>query len=95
MKYLLTPLKNENENAGGVQYPPPPVPTGNYYTDQEKNIPEASQPLIAKQRSQSSHSLEILKSIVYGGLMELVTSLSIVSSSAASHATTCESFFPI
>lgn len=27
--------------------------------------------------------------------MELVTSLSIVSSAAASHATTCESFFPI
>lgn len=86
---------NENKNAGGVQYPPPPLPTGKYYTDQEKNIPEARKRVIAKKRSQSSHSMEILKSIVYGGLMELVTSLSIVSSAAASHATTSESFFLI
>lgn len=36
----------------------------------------------------SSKSLEILKCIVYGGLIELITSLSIVSSAAASDATT-------
>lgn len=39
-----------------------------------------------------SKSLEIVKSIVYGGLMEFITSLSIVSSAAASGATTCKSF---
>ena len=35
-----------------------------------------------------SKSLEIVKSIVYGGLMEFITSLSIVTSAAASGATT-------
>ncbi|KAL8106593.1 hypothetical protein AgCh_023378 [Apium graveolens] len=35
-----------------------------------------------------SKSLEIVKSVVYGGLMEFITSLSIVSSAAASGATT-------
>ncbi|KAI5679948.1 hypothetical protein M9H77_01175 [Catharanthus roseus] len=74
--------------GGAVQFPPAeegPVPadpsqlTG-YLTD-------ATTPLIAKQE-QSSKSLEILKSIVYGGLTESITSLSIVSSAAASEATT-------
>ncbi|KAM7527428.1 hypothetical protein LguiB_030838 [Lonicera macranthoides] len=37
---------------------------------------------------QDSKSMEIVKSIVYGGLMELIASLSIVSSAAASGATT-------
>lgn len=72
--------------GAAVQSPPEqrPVPTEN---TQMENIPDASRPLIAK-RASSSRSLEILKSIVYGGLMELVASLSIVSSAAASHATT-------
>ena len=39
-----------------------------------------------------SKSLEILKSIVYGGLMEFITSLSIVTSAAASGTTTCKLF---
>lgn len=38
--------------------------------------------------TQGSKSVEILKSIVYGGLMESITSLSVVSSAAASDATT-------
>ncbi|XP_027114494.1 membrane protein of ER body 2-like [Coffea arabica] len=38
--------------------------------------------------SQSSRSLEIVRSIVYGGLMESIASLSVVSSAAASDATT-------
>nr|XP_027093175.1 membrane protein of ER body 2-like isoform X1 [Coffea arabica] len=39
-------------------------------------------------QSQSSRSLEIVRSIVYGGLMESIASLSVVSSAAASDATT-------
>lgn len=35
-----------------------------------------------------SKSAEVVKSIVYGGLTELITSLSVVSSAAASGATT-------
>lgn len=38
-----------------------------------------------------SNSLEILKCIVYGGLIQLITSLSVVSSAAASDATTSTS----
>ncbi|KAI3501530.1 hypothetical protein L1887_29401 [Cichorium endivia] len=40
---------------------------------------------------QDSTSLEILKSIVYGGLMEVIASLSIVASAAAANATTSKS----
>nr|XP_027114511.1 membrane protein of ER body-like protein isoform X2 [Coffea arabica] len=39
-------------------------------------------------QSPSSRSLEIVKSIVYGGMMESIASLSVVSSAAASDATT-------
>lgn len=39
---------------------------------------------------QDSTSFEILKSIVYGGLMEVIASLSIVASAAAGEATTCK-----
>ncbi|CDP03903.1 unnamed protein product [Coffea canephora] len=42
----------------------------------------------AETPSQSSRSLEIVRSIVYGGLMESIASLSVVSSAAASDATT-------
>ncbi|XP_071687655.1 uncharacterized protein [Rutidosis leptorrhynchoides] len=40
------------------------------------------------QRRQDSTSFEILKSIVYGGLMEVIASLSVVASAAAGDATT-------
>lgn len=52
--------------------------------------PGTTRPVITTE-SQSSRSVEILKSIVYGGLMESLASLSVVSSAAASEATTCES----
>ncbi|CAI9107400.1 OLC1v1006745C2 [Oldenlandia corymbosa var. corymbosa] len=48
---------------------------------QEETPPIATQP-------ENYRSLEIVKSIVYGGLMESIVSLSIVSSSAAANATT-------
>lgn len=73
--------------ASAAQFPPGErsVPTEHY--TQGENILDTTTPLIAK-RSQSSHSLEILKSIVYGGLMELIASLSIIASATACHATT-------
>ncbi|XP_057483836.1 membrane protein of ER body-like protein [Actinidia eriantha] len=49
-------------------------------TDESKPIPLVE--------TKGSKALEILKSIVYGGLMESITSLSVVSSAAASDATT-------
>ncbi|XP_057513869.1 uncharacterized protein LOC130795676 [Actinidia eriantha] len=49
-------------------------------TDASKTIPLGE--------TNGSKALEILKSIVYGGLMESITSLSVVSSAAASDATT-------
>lgn len=64
---------------------PPVVPQISPITDvfiSDVRIPET----IAQ--SQSSRSLEIVKSIVYGGLMESITSVSVVSSAAASDATT-------
>ncbi|KAL3517825.1 hypothetical protein ACH5RR_020414 [Cinchona calisaya] len=45
-------------------------------------------PPVTTTASQSSVSVEIVKSFVYGGLMESITSLSVVSSAAASEATT-------
>lgn len=36
--------------------------------------------------------VEILKSIVYGGLMEVIASLSVVASASASDAATCKFF---
>jgi len=43
--------------------------------------------------SASSKTLEILKSVVYGGLIESLTSLSVVTSAASADATTCRAFY--
>lgn len=40
--------------------------------------------------ARSSLELDILKSIVYGGLVEIITSLGVVSSAAGADATTCK-----
>lgn len=40
-------------------------------------------------KNNGSRALEIVKCIVYGGLVESITSLSVVSSAAASDVTTC------
>lgn len=42
-------------------------------------------------RAESSKGWEILKSIVYGGLGQLLASLSVVTSAASADATTCNS----
>lgn len=41
----------------------------------------------------STKTLEILKSVVYGGLIESLTSLSVVTSAASADATTCRIFY--
>lgn len=37
---------------------------------------------------------DVLKSVVYGGLVELITSLGVISSAAGSNSTTCECRIP-
>ncbi|KAI7993377.1 Membrane protein of ER body 1 [Camellia lanceoleosa] len=57
-------------------------------TDAEKSkVSREQQPVITLDE-EGSKTLEILKSVVYGGLMESMTSLSVVSSAAAADATT-------
>lgn len=50
---------------------------------------------IGKQRVDQAiaHEWDILKSIVYGGLIESILSLGLVSSAAGADATTCMSFY--
>ncbi|KAI7984079.1 Membrane protein of ER body-like protein [Camellia lanceoleosa] len=52
----------------------------------EELVSRGPQPIITS--DEGSKTLEILKSVVYGGLMESMTSLSVVSSAAAADATT-------
>jgi len=49
----------------------------------------SSEPSVAESRK----TLEILKSVVYGGLIESLTSLSVVTSAASADATTCRTFY--
>lgn len=60
-------------------YPPPSSPEPLTYT--ASRIPE----------QQGAIKWEILKSIVYGGLTEAITSLSVVTSAASADAATCKS----
>ena len=53
-----------------------------------KVIPVPEAPTISG--PENSKKWEILKSIVYGGLIESITSLSIVTSAAGADATTCK-----
>ncbi|CAL5427201.1 unnamed protein product [Camellia sinensis] len=57
-------------------------------TDDEKSKGSREQQPIITLDEEGSKTLEILKSVVYGGLMESMTSLSVVSSAAAADATT-------
>jgi hypothetical protein len=67
----------------------PPLPTINP-EDNVVNIgDDSSQPLLSPPLPKSPIKWEILKSIVYGGLIESITSLSIVTSAASSATATC------
>lgn len=52
--------------------------------------PDASMPLIDTPAPEQRDDWDILKAIVYGGLVESITSLSVVSAAASSGARTCK-----
>lgn len=90
-------IKGQNDtlspiNGGDVKIPVEETPVGPripQYTPTATDVltNDARIPAMTTE-SQGSRSLEIVKSILYGGLMESITSLSVVSSAAASEATT-------
>lgn len=71
----------------------PVEPTGSQEAQDIITSPETV-PLIRPQSAEAggSRGVEIIKSIVYGGLLESITSLGIVSSAAGGDASTCKSF---
>ncbi|XP_020224195.1 neurofilament heavy polypeptide-like [Cajanus cajan] len=58
-------------------------------TEPAEVVATESTPLISTTVASSNKTLEILKSIVYGGLLESLASLSVVTSAASADATTC------
>ncbi|CAK9163439.1 unnamed protein product, partial [Ilex paraguariensis] len=74
------------EGKPEASVPLPPVqelPVGPGPLQGSQDVVDAARPIYSPER-EGSKSVEIIKSIVYGGLVESITSLSVVSSAAAS-----------
>lgn len=69
------------------------TPSSDTFTDVENPLLVETQPLLDETRTAElpeAHDFDILKSIIYGGLIESIASLGVVSSAAGGGAATCK-----
>ncbi|KAI7982394.1 Membrane protein of ER body 1 [Camellia lanceoleosa] len=84
----VSPGKAVCETAPSTNRVVPPGGLGDLAINIEEGSGSREQQPVITLDEEGSKTLEILKSVVYGGLMESMTSLSVVSSAAAADATT-------